>query len=92
MMTTPYKIRTVPSYFSNISGIEYLAVLHDAPEDHSQAELALYFNDLYQVFLHKFSHFVHQDELSVEQETQMKAMLQELIKVKHTMHSHEPMH
>ncbi len=91
MITTPYKIRTVPSYFSNLSSIDNLAVLHDAPEDHRQAELALYFNDLYQVFLHKFSHFVHEDALSPQKEQQMIAMLQELVKVKHTLHNHELM-
>lgn len=85
MTTKHYRITTVPSFFSNVSSIEKFAVLHDAPEDTTQAELALYFNDLYQVFLHRFSQFAYNDDVSEDEETQMIAMLTELIKIKHTI-------
>lgn len=85
MTTKQYRIPIVPSCFSNISSIEKLAILCDAPEDTTQAELALYFNDLYQVFLHRFSQFAYSDTVSNEEETQMLAMLNELIKIKHTL-------
>jgi hypothetical protein len=85
MTTKQYGVPVVPSYFSNISSIEKLAILHDAPEDTTQAELALYFNDLYQVFLHRFSQFAYSDTVSKEDETQMLAMLAELIKIKHSL-------
>ncbi len=85
MTTKHYRISTVPSFFSNISSIEKLAILRDAPEDTTQAELALYFNDLYQVFLHRFSQFAYADTVSTDEETQMLAMLNELIKIKHTL-------
>lgn len=62
-----------------------MAILRDAPEDTTQAELALYFNDLYQVFLHRFSQFTYSETISAEDEKQMIAMLHELIKIKHTL-------
>ncbi len=82
MTTKQYTIPIVPSCFSNLSSIEKFAVLHDAPEDTTKAELALYFNDLYQVFLRRFSQFAYNDNISKEDTQQMIEMLGELIKVK----------
>lgn len=80
-----YRIPVVPGYFTNVSSIDKLAVLHDKPIDEEQAELVLYFNDLYQVFIHRFSHFAYSDTIPEEEEKQMIAMLHELIKVKHSI-------
>jgi hypothetical protein len=85
MTTKQYRIPIVPSFFSNISSIEQFAVLRDAPEDTSKAELALYFNDLYQVFLRRFSQFAYTDAVSADDEKQMLAMLHEMIKIKHDL-------
>lgn len=63
-----YRIPIVPSYFSNISTIARLAVLHDAPisTELEQKRIALHahFNDLYQVFLHRLSQFTLADTIS----------------------------
>ncbi|MEO5646476.1 MAG: hypothetical protein ABIO57_01750 [Candidatus Paceibacterota bacterium] len=80
-----YRTPVVPGYFTNLSSIENLAVLQDGPVDSEQAELVLYFNDLYQVFIHRFSHFAFADTISKEEEAQLMAMLTELIKVKHSI-------
>jgi hypothetical protein len=82
-----YRIPVVPGYFTNLSSIEKLAVLHDGPVDQEQTELVLYFNDLYQVFIHRFSHFAYTDTIPEEEEAQMVSMLAELIKVKHSIRS-----
>ncbi len=84
-----YHSLVVPGYFTNLSSIENLAVLHDGPVDTEQAELVLYFNDLYQVFMHRFSRFAYVDIVSTEEETQLLAMLNELIKVKHSISDQE---
>ncbi len=76
-----YRIQTVPSYFSNISSINRLAVLHDAPIEDDRMQLQLYFNDLYQVFLKRFSAFAYAD-YSTEECDQMITMFQEILKVK----------
>ena len=85
--TKKYRTPVVPSFFTNLSSIENLAVLHDGPADTEQAELVLYFNDLYQAFIHRFSHFAYSDTIPQKEEEQMLAMLTELIKVKHSIRS-----
>ena len=78
-----YRIPTVPSYFSNISSIEKLAVLHDAPIiSDRHIELQAYFNDLYQVFMHRFSQFAILDKVAECDKNQMAAMFEELINIK----------
>jgi hypothetical protein len=41
-----------------------------------------YFNDLYHLFLHKLSGVVHQSSLKEEESIKLKALLEELIKVR----------
>jgi len=83
--TKHYHIPIVPSYFSNISSIDQLAILQDAPTEGENMELVMYFNDLYHVFLHRFAQFGYRDTLSAEEEKQMVAMLSELVSLKHKM-------
>jgi hypothetical protein len=91
MKTKQYRIPSVSGYFSNISTIDKLAVLHDAPiysdlNDTPRAtELQLYFNDLYQVFLHRVSHYALTDSISEKEEDTMTTMFMELIKTKRAL-------
>ncbi len=85
MKTRHYRIPTVSGYFSNISTIEKLAILHDAPIDQKTRELQLYFNDLYQVFMHRFSEFAMTDTVSDTQEEKLAKMFLELVKTKRTL-------
>ncbi len=89
MKTRQYQIPPVTGYFSNISTIEKLAVLHDAPIDEQSRELQLYFNDLYQVFMHRFSEFAMTDTLPDAEEEKLAKMFLELIKTKRTLRSED---
>ena len=85
MKTRQYRITPVSGYFSNISTIEKLAVLHDAPIDEKSRELQLYFNDLYQVFMHRFSEFAMADTIPDAAEEKLAKMFLELVKTKRTL-------
>lgn len=87
--TKKYRTHVVPSFFTNMSTIDQFAVLHDGPADKEQAELVLYFNDLYQAFIHRFSYFAYSDTIPEKEEEQMAAMLTELIKVKRSIRSQQ---
>ena len=82
MKTKHYQIPTVSGYFNNISTIEKLAVLHDAPFDAHAAELESYFNDLYHVFMHRLSQYVITDEIAAKEEDKLASMFLELVKTK----------
>jgi hypothetical protein len=80
-----YHIQNVPSYFSNISSIQKLAVLHDAPLDDKKAELHIHFNDLYQVFMHRFSQYAMTDGALSTEEDKLAGMFLELVKIKRSL-------
>ncbi len=90
MKTKQYRIPTVSGYFANLSAIDKLPVLHDAPTDTAVTELQLYFNDLYQVFLHRFSEYAITDTVTEKEEDRLAAMFLELIKTKRTLRDEEP--
>jgi hypothetical protein len=91
MKIKQYRIPVVSGYFSNISAIEKLAVLHDAPIDEKTRELQLYFNDLYQVFMHRLSEFAMTDTIPATEEERLAKMFLELIKTKRTLRGEETM-
>jgi hypothetical protein len=51
-------------------------------EAFSTAELEIYFNDLYHLFLRTLTTMVHEPELTAEQEQRMQHMLSELLQAK----------
>lgn len=85
MKTKTYHITPVSGYFANVSSIERLAVLHDAPVDPQVTELQMYFNDLYQVFLHRLSEYALTDTVPEKEEDKLAGMFLELIKTKRTL-------
>lgn len=85
MKTKQYRIPTVSGYFANISAIDKLAVLHDAPIDGHATELQLYFNDLYQVFLHRLSEYAITDTVPAKEEDKLASMFLELVKTKRAL-------
>lgn len=89
MKTKQYTIPPVSGYFTNLSTIEKLAVLHDSPIDEQSREMQLYFNDLYQVFMHRFSEFVMTDTIPDAEEEKLAKMFLELIKTKRTLRSED---
>jgi len=84
-----YTVPVVSGYFSSHSSLLALTVLHDAPTDIDQeargTELRSYFNDLHQVFLHRFSQFSLVDTMPAAEEKQMAAMFAELLKIKQSL-------
>ncbi|HTH93295.1 MAG TPA: hypothetical protein VL576_02345 [Candidatus Paceibacterota bacterium] len=86
MKTKTYRLPTISAYFTNISAIDKLAVLHDAPIDVEVTELQMYFNDLYQVLLHRLSEYAITDSPSTKDEDKLVAMFLEFIKTKHALH------
>ncbi len=80
-----YQVSTVPSYFSNISSIQKLAVLHDAPIDDKKVELQIHFNDLYQVFMHRFAQYALTDTVAETEEDKLANIFLQLIKTKRTL-------
>jgi hypothetical protein len=85
MKTKTYHTTPVSGYFANVSSIERLAVLHDAPSDPETTELQTYFNDLYQVFLHRLSEYAITDTVPEKEEDRLAGMFLELIKTKRTL-------
>ncbi|MES2225101.1 MAG: hypothetical protein V4478_03900 [Patescibacteria group bacterium] len=77
-----YTIPTTPSYFSNVSTIDKLAVLHDVYIDDEKIELQKHFNDLYQVFMHRFSQYAMIDLAPAAEEDKLASIFVELIKTK----------
>ncbi len=77
-----YTIPTTPSYFSNVSTIDKLAVLHDVYIDDEKIELQKHFNDLYQVFMHRFSQYAMTDLAPAAEEDKLASIFVELIKTK----------
>lgn len=55
-------------------------VLFDA--ESSKAELEKYFNDVYVLFMNKISSFAIKSENSVKEQVRLRALLEELIKIK----------
>jgi hypothetical protein len=84
-----YRIAAVPSYFSNVSSIEKLAVLHDAPVDEKSIELQAHFNDLYQVFMHRFAKYALTDNATIAEEDKLAGIFIELIKTKRSLREEE---
>jgi len=85
-MTTAkqYTVPVVPGYFSPQSSLMSFMVLHDAPLS-KQSELQLYFNDLYQVFMHRVAKFAIADSISSAEEDKLGSMFLELLKTKRAL-------
>ncbi|MDB5189033.1 MAG: hypothetical protein JWM92_631 [Candidatus Nomurabacteria bacterium] len=85
-MTTAkqYSIPVVPGYFSPQSSLMSFMVLHDAPLS-KQSELQLYFNDLYQVFMHRVAKFAIADHTPSADEDKLASMFLELVKTKRAL-------
>jgi hypothetical protein len=83
--TKQYHIQTTPSYFSNVSSIEKLAVLHDALFDDQKIDLQRHFNDLYQVFMHRFAKYALTDMVPSDEEDKLAGIFVELIKTKRSL-------
>jgi recombinational DNA repair protein RecR len=87
MKTKQYRIPTVSGYYSNLSTIDKLAVLHDAPIDAQATELQLHFNDLYHVLMHRLSEYAITDSVTTAEEDKMAALFLELVKTKRALNT-----
>lgn len=89
MRAKQYRIPTISGYFSNLSSIEQLAILHDSPVNEKQHELQLYFNDLYQVLIHQLSQYAITDNAPESEEDKLAAMFLELVKTKRALRKND---
>jgi hypothetical protein len=85
MKTKQYRVPLVSGYFSNVSTIAKLAVLHDAPIDDEKMQLQRDFNDLYQVFMHRFSEYALTDTAKNGEEDKLAGIFLELVKIKRAL-------
>jgi hypothetical protein len=90
MKTKRYHIPVISGYFSNLSAIAQLAVLHDAPIDDEKVQLQRDFNDLYQVFMHRFAEYALTDAAKKGEEDKLAGIFLELVKTKRALRSEEP--
>jgi hypothetical protein len=90
MKTKQYRVPLVSGYFSNVSTIAKLAVLHDAPVDDEKMQLQQDFNDLYQVFMHRFSEYALIDTAKPGEEDKLAGIFLELIKIKRSLRDEPP--
>ena len=83
-MTTnkKYTVPVVSGYFAPHSALFSLTVLHDAPIDTKNTESQLYFNDLYQVFMHRMARYALTDAVAKGEEDKLASLFLELIKTK----------
>ena len=79
-------------YFEGVNRPSEIYTLRDNTQisDKNIDTLEKYFNDIYNLFLRKFSSFAMFENASDEDAVKMQALLQELIKVKNMIHNAEP--
>lgn len=82
MTTKQYTVPVVPGYFTRHSSLFSLTVLHDAPTDAKNIESHMYFNDLYQVFMHRMAKYAIADTVARGEEDKLASLFLELVKTK----------
>jgi hypothetical protein len=83
MITTPLRIYNLPK--ETFAQIGFPNLLRDkAPEEKSYI-LERYFSDVYAMFLNKLSFFVIDDPIDQHDLIRLKALFDEIIKIKHLL-------
>ncbi len=83
--STHYSLATKTSFVVlGSSTNSWYSLLHDREltDEEKAVVLSNYFNDLYHMFLGKLVQITEKPSLTAEEETRLKALLEELIKVK----------